>query len=216
MLTAYGSSLTHSVCCVTPVLRGHPSWAAWLSRSHQSWWKAGCWPSTMTDWRGAQNSSPWIGAYRPGAGGWQGPAMRGLMNRFWHWAGDVCLCVCVCVCVRPSTPSGSQAPSSLQREPRDRLWLATASQKERRSSRSYTQKMSSLGVSQTLRPKYTPTNKPVFTLPQIHEHIPDNSAPPCTWSSPENISLRDGKHYSLLTWRITLCLWIQTLWLEFI
>lgn len=106
-LNAYGSSLTHSVSCVTLVPRGHPSSAIWFSSSHQRWWKAGPWPSTVTDWRGARNSSPWLEACRPR--GWRltGPSYEVLMNGFWHWAGDVCECVCA------NTWSGFQAPLRL-------------------------------------------------------------------------------------------------------
>lgn len=94
ILSACGSSLTHTVCCVTPVLRGHPS-AIWRSTSHQSWWKAGQRPSTMTDWREARNSSPWLKAYRPGARGWQDPAMR-----VWWMGSGTGLVICISVYAR--------------------------------------------------------------------------------------------------------------------
>ena len=107
-LNAYGCLLTRSVCCVTPVLRGHPSLAIWLCSAHQSWWKAGPWPSTMTDWRGARNSSPWLEAYRPGAGGWQGPAMRA-----WWMGSGTGLVMCVSLCVCASSWSGFLGPLKL-------------------------------------------------------------------------------------------------------
>ena len=165
MLNAYGSSLTRSVCCVTPVLRGHPSRAAWLSSSHQSWWKAGRWPSTMTDWRGARNSSPWIEAYRPGAGGWQGPAMR----TWWIGSGTglvMCACVCVCVCV--SKPAEwLSSPVELTEGTQGEVVIGhSVRQKERMSSRSYTQKTSSLGSLRLSGPRPHPPTSPYLHSPR--------------------------------------------------
>lgn len=167
-LTGSGSSLTNSVCCVTPVLRGHPSSAIWLCCSHQSWWKAGPWPSTMTDWRGARNSSPWLEAYRPGAGSWQGPAMRA----WWMGSGtELVMCVSLCVCVQVHGVA-FRAPLSLSwvtEGTQGKIMIGhSVRQNERTSFRSsYTQKLASPGS-----PRLSDIFRNVCTHPptRIHTH----------------------------------------------
>lgn len=176
MLNAYGSSLTRSVCCVTPVLRGHPSSAIWLCSSHQSWRKAGPWPSAMTDWRGARNSSPWLEACRPGAGGWQGPAMR----VWWMGSGTgLVMCVSLCVCV--------QAHGVAFRAPLSLIWVTEGTegkvmighsvrQNERTSFRSsYTQKLASPGS-----PRLSDTSRNACTHPPTCMHTHTHTAQQCT------------------------------------
>lgn len=109
-----------------------PSSAILLSSSHQRWWKAGPRPSTMTGWRGARNSSPWLRTCRPKAGGWQGAGFEGLMNGFWHHTSN---CACACVCVHTGCLSGPpSAWSELQEEPKERLLLAPVTSEMRRAA----------------------------------------------------------------------------------
>lgn len=64
----------------------------------------------MTDWREARNSSPWLEAYRPGAGGWQGPAMKA-----WWMGSGTRLVMCVWGYVCMSVWVALKAPFSLIR-----------------------------------------------------------------------------------------------------
>lgn len=88
-LTASGSSLTCSVCCVTPVLRGHPFSNHLVSQLTSKLMEG--WPVAQHHDRLARSPELKPLALGLRAWGWRltGLSYEGLMNGFWHWAGDV-------------------------------------------------------------------------------------------------------------------------------